>query len=211
MSLETAMADILDKYDAIAERYSESDYADSERYYARRARLVVDHGPPLKVGDSMLDIACGDGAFGRHMLELGIDYRGVDASERMVQVARRTLGDRVSRATFDFEPPGSVVVTTIFRSLYLVPDRGSFLTRVRGFTERKIVFDFNPRAYSPREVRDDLMAAGWRDIRFRPFLMPQRATLPRPLQVALNRLEPAPGALVLTRVRFPILVSAAVD
>ena len=37
------MSEIIPKYDAIAERYSAHDYADAERYYARRARLVVDN------------------------------------------------------------------------------------------------------------------------------------------------------------------------
>jgi len=83
------MSGIVPKYDAIAERYSAHDYADAERYYARRAKLVVEHGPRLAPGDTLLDIACGDGGLGRHLLALGIDYCGVDASERMVEVARR--------------------------------------------------------------------------------------------------------------------------
>ena len=31
-----------DKFDAVAERYSELDYADAERYYARRAHVLAD-------------------------------------------------------------------------------------------------------------------------------------------------------------------------
>ena len=73
------------KYDAIAEHYSEQDYADAERYYARRAKVVAAQLTPRA---SLLDFACGDGGLGRHLLALGIDYRGVDASERMVEVAR---------------------------------------------------------------------------------------------------------------------------
>ena len=55
----------------------------------------------------------------------------------------------------------------------------------------------------------DLRAAGWERIELRPFLMPQRAVLPRPLQAALDLLEPLPGARYLTKVRFPMLVSAS--
>jgi methyltransferase family protein len=201
--------DVGEKYDAIAERYSEHDYADAERYYARRARLVVRHGPQLRPGETLLDIACGDGGLGKHLLAAGIDYRGVDASERMVEVARRTLGDRVLRGSFDYEPPAPVDATTIFRSLYLVPDRRMFLERVRGFTRRKLVFDFDPRAYAAREVVADVRAAGWSEVELRPFLTPQRAVLPRAVQAALHALEPLPGTGVLTRVRFPILVSAS--
>jgi len=201
--------DVVPKYDAIAERYSAHDYADAERYYARRAKLVVEHGPRLAAGDSVLDIACGDGGLGRQLLAFGIDYRGIDGSEAMVEVARRALGDRVGPGTFDYVPPVEVDATTIFRSLYLVPDRRAFLARVRGFTRRKLVFDFDPRAYSTGELIADVRAAGWERVELRPFLMPQRVKLPRLVQTALWSVEPMPGARLLTRVRFPLLVSAS--
>jgi len=203
------LADVSEKYDAIAERYSEFDYADAERYYAWRARVVLVHGPRLERGDSVLDLACGDGGLGRHLLALGIDYHGVDLSERMVEVARRTLNERVLRGSFDYEPPEPVDATTIFRSLYLVPDRRAFLARVHEYTRRKLVFDFDPRAYPAGEVIEDVQAAGWQHIQLRPFLVPQRSRLPVPLQTVLHLVEPLPGARLLTRVRFPLLVSAA--
>jgi SAM-dependent methyltransferase len=198
--------DVVPKYDAIAERYSAHDYADAERYYARRAQLVAARVP---AGASLLDLACGDGGLGRHLVALGIDYRGVDASERMVEVARGALGDRVAQGTFDHIPPDPVDATTIFRSLYLVPDRRAFLDRVRGYTRSTLIFDFDPRAYAADEVVADVRAAGWERIELRPFLMPQRAALPRPVQAALWALEPLPGARLLTRVRFPLLVTAS--
>jgi ubiquinone/menaquinone biosynthesis C-methylase UbiE len=197
---------VLDKYDAIAERYSAHDYANAKRYYARRAELVARQ---LEPGATLLDVACGDGGLGPHLLERGIDYHGVDASERMVEVARRVLGDRVVRGTFDYVPPEPVDATTIFRSLYLVPDRRAFLARVRGYTRRTLVFDFDPRAYSTAELIADVHAAGWENVELRAYLMPQRAALPRPLQAALWALEPLPGARMITRLRFPLLVSAS--
>lgn len=200
------MSDIVPKYDAIAERYSAHDYADAERYYARRAQLVA---RGLEHGASVLDIACGDGGLGRALLALGFDYHGVDGSERMVEVARRALGDRVVQGSFDYEPPALVDATTIFRSLYLVPDRRTFLERVRGYTLRKLVFDFDPRAYRTRDVVADLNAAGWEHVELRPFLLPQRVSLPRHVQAALYAVEPVPGARLITRVRFPVLVSAS--
>jgi SAM-dependent methyltransferase len=198
--------DVVPKYDAIAERYSAHDYADAERYYARRAQLVAARVP---AGASLLDLACGDGGLGRHLVALGIDYRGVDASERMVEVARGALGDRVAQGTFDHLPPDPVDATTIFRSLYLVPDRRAFLDRVRGYTRSTLIFDFDPRAYAADELVADVRAAGWERVELRPFLMPQRAVLPRPVQAALWALEPLPGARLLTRVRFPLLVTAS--
>jgi len=196
---------IVPKYDAIAERYSAHDYANAERYYARRAKLVA---RGLGTGSSVLDIACGDGGLGRALLALGLDYHGVDASTGMVEVARRALGARVVQGSFDYEPPEAVDATTIFRSLYLVPNRRAFLERVRGYTKRKLVFDFDPRAYRTAEVLDDLRAAGWTRVELRPFLLPQRASLPAPLQAALYALEPLPGAHLITRVRFPLFATA---
>jgi SAM-dependent methyltransferase len=158
------VSDVVPKYDALAEGYSAHDYADAELYYARRARLVVEHGPRLEPGAMLLDIACGDGGLGRYLLALEIDYRGVDASERMVEVAQRTLGDRVRLGTFDYEPPERVDATTIFRSLYLVPDRRAFLARVRGYTRTKLVFDFDPRAVQTNALVEDVRAAGWEHV-----------------------------------------------
>jgi SAM-dependent methyltransferase len=201
--------DVVPKYDAVAELYSARDYADAERYYARRARTIVGFGPPLAAGDTLLDVACGDGGLGPHLLALGLDYRGVDASERMVEVARRALGDRVVQGSWDYEPPRPVAATTIFRSLYLVPDRARFLERVHGYTRRKLVFDFDPRAVETATLLADLRAAGWGRVELRPFLMPQRVALPGVVQALLDRVEPWPGARALTRVRFPLLVSAS--
>src|SRR4051812_44963606 len=190
-----------EKYDAVAERYSEHDYADAERYYARRAQVVA---AQLEPGASVLDYACGDGGLGRHLLALGFDYRGVDASAPMVEVARRALGDRVVQGTLDYVPPEPVAASTIFRSLYLAPDRRAFLEHLRGFTTAKLVFDFDPRAHEPGAVLADVRAAGWGPIEVRPFLMPQRGKLPAPVQQLLYALEPLPGARLLTRVRFPL-------
>ena len=197
------------KYDALAEQYSAHDYADAESYYRRRAQVVVELGPRLEPGSTLLDVACGDGGLGPHLLALGIDYRGIDASDKMVEVARRLLGARVAHGTFEYVPPQPVDATTIFRSLYLVPDRRAFLAHVRAFTRTKLVFDFDPRAYAPREVLADVRTAGWTRVDVRPFLLPQRAALPRAAAAALRALEPTPVGRALTRMRFPLVVSAS--
>ena len=196
--------DIVPKYDAIAERYSAHDYADAERYYARRAQLVA---RGLDEGASVLDIACGDGGLGRALLALGLDYHGVDASERMVEVARRALGGRVVQGSFEYEPPALVDATTIFRSLYLVPTGARSSSGSRGYTLRKLVFDFDPRAYRTRDVRrrpacgrvGRASSCGRSCCRSAPR-SPDRAG--RAL-----RARALPGARLITRVRFPLLVS----
>jgi SAM-dependent methyltransferase len=140
------------KYDAIAEEYSAHDYADAERYYARRAKVVA---AQLDPGASLLDFACGDGGFGRHLVALGIDYRGVDASEPMVEVARRALGDRIVLGRLDYTPPDPVDATTIFA---LLPGAGSeAFEHLHSFT-RQLIFDLD-RAHEP--ARSSLTRGWW--------------------------------------------------
>jgi hypothetical protein len=200
---------IVEKFDGLAEHFSERDYADAPAYYRHRAELVIDHGPHLAPSSTLIDFGCGDGGVGKALVEAGIDYHGVDASPHMVEVAQRTLGDRVQVATFDFDPPEPVDATTVFRALQFAPDRRGFLRRAREFTRVKLVFDFNPRVYDAAAIYRDLREAGWSRFEVRPFLMPQRVRLPRPLQRLLFTLEPVGPARMLTKVRFPLLVSAA--
>jgi SAM-dependent methyltransferase len=185
--------------------WSERAYADPEAYLAHRADLVAGLGPGLVAGDTVLDLACGDGALADFLPE-GIRYRGVDASEAMVAEALRNgraveLGD-----LNDYEPPEPVVATTCFRAIYYTRDRRDFFRRVAGYTSGKLVFDLNPRQYSVDDVRADLEAAGWSSLELRPFFSPQTRSLPAPLVAALRSLEGSgPIARLLLRVRFTYL------
>ncbi|MGM7700726.1 class I SAM-dependent DNA methyltransferase [Pseudalkalibacillus sp. Hm43] len=45
-------------------------------------------------GDRILDLGCGDGLFGKELLERGaVHYHGIDGSERMVELARKGFED----------------------------------------------------------------------------------------------------------------------
>ena len=76
-----------DKYGPQADRWTEAAYADAEAYLAHRAELTVALGPRLEAGDTVLDLACGDGGLADHLPRLR--YLGVDASPEMVAAARR--------------------------------------------------------------------------------------------------------------------------
>jgi SAM-dependent methyltransferase len=202
-----------EKYDPQADRWSETAYADPAGYLAHRADLVVSLGPPLEPGDLVLDLACGDGGFGEALLARGLRYQGVDASEAMVEAARRRLGDRAGIEHADlneYEPPGPVAATTCFRAIYYARDRAAFLRRAAAFTERKLVFDLNPRQYRLAAVRSELEAAGLARLDLRPFLVPQRVALPAPLAAALRAAERSgPLARLALRVRFTYLCAAS--
>jgi hypothetical protein len=197
------------KYDPQAEGWSERAYADAHGYLAHRAALVVSQGPPLEPGDTVLDLACGDGALG-DFLPAGIAYRGVDTSEAMVEEGRRhgravELGDLNS-----YGPPEPVAATTCFRAIYYTRDRQAFFRHVAGYTTRKLVFDLNPRQYRVADVRRDLEAAGWSTLEIRPFFSPQTRSLPGPVAAALRGLERSgPPARLLLRLRFTYLCAAA--
>ena len=63
-----------------------------------RAELIASLGVPLDAGDEVLDLACGDGGLGEHLLARGLRYTGIDAEPAMVDAARRRLGDAARRS-----------------------------------------------------------------------------------------------------------------
>jgi SAM-dependent methyltransferase len=204
---------VLDKYDRIADGYSEHDYADPARYAARRARLIVELGVSLRSGESVLDLGCGDGIMARPLLAYGLRYQGVDASTGMVEAARvRNPGVSftVSRSE-DYEPSEPVDATICLRSFYYPPDRRAFFRRVASYTRRKFVFDFRPRVHAPEPILDDLRAAGFTTIELRPFFLPQLRRLPGIAVPAVYALErTGPLASLLSR-RYGRLFCAALQ
>ncbi len=195
------MTNIVDKYDGLADGFSEHDYADPARYAARRAQLVVELGPRLRAGESVLDLACGDATLAQPLLGYGLGYAGIDASEGMVEAAAaRNPGVPFAVARIeDYEPAEPVDATVCLRAFYHPADRVAFFRHVAGYTRRKFVFDFRPRAHSAEPILADLRAAGFTQVELRPFFLPQRRRLPGaalPAVYALERTGPL-ASLVL--------------
>jgi SAM-dependent methyltransferase len=197
----------------VAERWTEDEYADPLRYLGHRAELVRSLGPLLQRGDRVLDLACGDGALGTYLLSLDLSYTGVDASEAMVAAARARLGTGAEIQLGDidgYRPPAPVAATTVFRAVYYARDRAAFFQRVAAFTEKKLVFDLNPRRYPLAAVRAELDAAGFDRLDLHPFFVPQHVALPGPLQRLLLAAEDLrPLAAALLRLRFSYLCAAS--
>jgi len=202
-----------DQYARQAEEWSERAYADAGAYLRHRADLVVGLGPPLDPGDEVLDLACGDAGLGEVLLARGLRYRGVDSTPEMVEAARSRLGDRapVELGNLnDYVPPEPVATTTVFRAIYYAHDRAAFFRHVAGYTERKLVFDVNPRQYELDGVLRDLHEASFARTEFRPFFVPQTKALPRPLAAAARGLErTGPLARLALRYRFTYLLAAS--
>jgi SAM-dependent methyltransferase len=201
------------QYAAAAGSWSREAYADAASYLRHRADLVRTLGPALVAGDTVLDLACGDGAMAEFLLPHGLRYVGVDASEEMVAAARLRLGDRaevVLADLNDYAPPEPVAATTCFRAVYYARDRRAFFARVAGWTERKLVFDLNPRRYELDGIRAELGAAGLGRVELRPFFVPQTRALPGPAAALLRAAErTGPLARLALRARFSYLVSAS--
>jgi SAM-dependent methyltransferase len=181
---------VLDKFDRIAHGYSEHDYAEPERYAARRAQVILGLAR-LERGESILDLGCGDGIMAGPLLAARLRYEGADASEGMVDAARARnpgLPFTVARSE-DFQPAEPVDATICLRSFYYPADRVAFFRRVMGYTRVKFVFDFRPRDHSVESVLADLRAAGFGEIALRPFFMPQQRRLPGAAYPLLDALE----------------------
>ncbi|MDP9262092.1 MAG: methyltransferase domain-containing protein [Actinomycetota bacterium] len=197
-----------DKYADKAGDWSGEQYADARTYLARRAELVRSLGPRLAPGDILLDLACGDGGLADFLPEQR--YVGVDASEDMVAAGRRRGRELVQADLNDYEPPQPVQATTIFRAIYYARDRRALFVRIGGYTEKKIVFDLNPRQYSLADVRVDLLAAGFDQLDAHPFFVSQTRALPFPVALGLRGLERVrPLAELVLRARFTFLCAAS--
>jgi hypothetical protein len=132
----------------------------------------------------------------------------------MVDAARARLAGRdAARVELgdlnDYEPREPVAATTVFRAIYYARDRAAFFRHVAGYTEKKLVFDLNPRQYRLDAVVSDLAAAGFDLLENPPFFAPQNVALPRPLATMLRIAERSgPLARVALRFRFSYLVAA---
>ena len=196
-----------EKYDTSAERWSEIAYADAATYLAHRGELMLRLGPPLEQGDTVLDLACGDAAAAEHLP--GLRYVGLDASAEMVKAAQLRGRAVVLGDLNDYEPSEPVAATTCFRAIYYAKDRVAFFRRVAEYTERKFVFDLNPRQYRVEDVCAEVRAAGFDQVELRPFFSPQHFSLPRSVASALYALERSgPVARLLLTMRFSYLCAA---
>lgn len=202
-----------DQYARQAADWTDKAYADAAAYLEHRAELIVGLGPRLEMGDEVLDLACGDAGLGDALLRRGLRYRGVDATPEMVDAARARLGGRASIDVGDlnaYAPPVPVAATTVFRAIYYARDRRAFFRHVAAYTEKKLVFDLNPRQYALEGVLADLRAAGFASIALRPFFVPQTVSLPGPAVSLAKTLERSGWmARLALRVRFTYLVVAS--
>ncbi|HYV13585.1 MAG TPA: class I SAM-dependent methyltransferase [Pyrinomonadaceae bacterium] len=83
----------LDAYETLAEAYaSVTDTKPHNAYYERPATLSL--LPDVK-GKRVLDAACGPGVYSEWLLSHGAEVVALDASPKMVELAKRRVGESV--------------------------------------------------------------------------------------------------------------------
>jgi Methyltransferase domain len=194
-----------DKYTPGASAWTEREYADAETYLRRRVDVIANG---LERADTVLDLACGDGGLGDFVTARGLRYLGADLNEAMVAAARRRGYEIVHADLNDFTPGEPVAATTVFRALYYARDQAAFFRHVASYTDKKFVFDVNPRQYRLGDVVRDLRAAGFGHVETRPFFVPQNVSL-GPFGTVAKAVEHVrPLARAVLRFRFTYVVSA---
>jgi SAM-dependent methyltransferase len=170
----------LEKFDQIAQGYSDRDYADPVRYARRRAAIIVTLGLRVRTGAQVLDLGCGDALVARELTARGLSYRGVDLSPGMVEAARRLNPGLLFEVadSAEYEPPCPVDLTLCLRSYHYPADRRAFFSQVARYTRGKFFFDLRARRDELSSILEDLAAAGFTATALRPFFTPQLHRMP---------------------------------
>ena len=93
----------LEAYEILAEAYaSVVDTKPHNAYYERPATLSL---LPEVSGKRVLDAACGPGVYSEWLVSRGAEVTGIDASPKMVELARRRLGEKADVRQADLSKP----------------------------------------------------------------------------------------------------------
>ncbi|MBI2935780.1 MAG: class I SAM-dependent methyltransferase [Chloroflexi bacterium] len=164
-----------DTWQALAERYAARIGSKPENaYYERPATLSL--LPDVK-GKRVLDAGCGPGVYAEWLVEHGAEVLALDASPKMVELARLRLGARAQVRQADLEKPldfledGSFDIVlsplvldyikdwnTLFRQLYRVlRDPGLFV-----FSAGHPFAEYNLRSVQKSYFATELVHTVWR-------------------------------------------------
>lgn len=205
-----------EKYDNLADGFSERTWANLEFDMRRRFTLATTWGRALHGGDSVAEFGCGDGYLARVFIVQGYRYQGMDISSRMVAMAERRLASADLSARFLtvdvngilLTEPVDAVVSYMGAFFTFVQDPLQLLQRIQPYIRKKIIVDLNPRGkVSLPTALDMLRAAGFRKVEWRPFFVPVTMKLPKPALRILGLCESVPVLRGLPlRWKFNVLI-----
>jgi SAM-dependent methyltransferase len=102
----------LDAYEALADAYAAAvETKPHNAYYERPATLSL---LPEVAGKRVLDAGCGPGIYAEWLVERGAEVFAVDASPRMIELARRRLGDSAEVREANLAEPLSFLDSSSF-------------------------------------------------------------------------------------------------
>jgi SAM-dependent methyltransferase len=93
----------LDAYEALAERYAAMVETKAENACVERP-ATLSLLPDLE-GKRVFDAGCGPGVYAELLVEQGAQIVGVDASPKMIELARHRLGDKADLKVWDLRDP----------------------------------------------------------------------------------------------------------
>ena len=170
-------------------------------YLAHRAELFATLGPPLEPGDTVLDLACGDGGLG-DFLPGACATSASTRARRWSAAARDAAATSCSAISTTSSRRSRSQATTIFRAIYYAHDRARSSRARRRLHGEEARLRPEPAPVRARRVRADLRAAGFDQFELRPFFV-RNAALPRRGRRCLLALERSgPLARLLLRARF---------
>lgn len=187
------------KYDALAPCYT-GRYADADAVASHQVKLLREWGPRLSTGDTVIELGSADGFVTERLLKHGLEVTAIDLSPAMVEQARRRLTEtavgRWSVMVADVndlpELHSDAVLATMWTFFAYAHDPLAVLGRLRQMATKKVIVDCNPRSTAVRSAMDAMEAAGFRDVRWRPFFVPQTRRLIRPIRSAAEIAERTP-------------------
>ena len=194
---------------------SETEYADPGAYFGHRLEIIESWGPRLTCGDHLLQLGCGDGFLAELLVSKGYSVCATDASQILLDktIARnRHHGDLgafetrlldINHIPFDLDRQFDHVIA-VMRCFYkYATDPPSTFREVYRICRKKFITDFTPRRISRREVVRQMTDAGFRNVRVRAFLVPQKRALPPLVQRLLILFERSHGVnSLLTKRKF---------
>jgi SAM-dependent methyltransferase len=182
MNIKTHTAE---QFDADAPGWTERMYARPEEDMRRRARLITGWGTPLKAGDSVLELGCGDGSLSCFLAKQGLRVTGLDISRGMIDEARRRAareGVTVEFHVGDADAPevgGTFDAAISFMGAFFmyVDDPRASLEKLSPRVRKKVILDWNHRsACTPVEAARMVADVGFNRVEWRPWFLPSGAT-----------------------------------
>lgn len=188
------------KYDRGASTYATKTFAKPGSTAVRQLDLVRHWGAAAPAGGSVLELGCADGFVTEVLARDGLNVTGVDLSPGMIEAAKRRLADSGSKAQFmvadidhlRLEDSYDVVCGIMRTFFHYLDDPRPVLEKLFKHTLRKVIVDVNPRTVGIEKACEYVQQAGFVNVAWRGFFVPQATALPKAILRLLRMGEQLP-------------------